>query len=188
MAAARTIARGARPGSIVVVRLASGDFLLESLQAICRRERIRNGVILTGFGSLTDLVVTGVRGPEFPPRRFYRRTRPRGVEILALSGVIADYHVHAHVVLCDRDRAFGGHLEPGCRVQSLAEIAILRLHGVRLARLLDRTTGQKLLQALRAYPRRAGPPDQEGSLLAVQRRLARAPGRSGRRRARRAGS
>jgi hypothetical protein len=172
MAAAQMIARGARAGAIVVVRLAYGDLLLESLQEICRRERIRNGVILTGFGSLTDHSVTGVRGPAFPPRRFYNRRRPRGVEIIAMSGVIADYHVHCHIVLCSEQSAFGGHLEQGCRVLSLAEIALMRVDGVKLARRIDPTTGQKLLQSVRAYTRNGGP-DQEGSLATVAQRLAR---------------
>ncbi|MBI4609423.1 MAG: DNA-binding protein [Candidatus Rokubacteria bacterium] len=173
MAAKRMIARSARAGSIVVVRLAYGEMLLESLREICRAEKIRNGVILTGFGSLTDLSVTGVVGSAFPPKRFYNRRTPRGAEILAISGVIADYHVHAHVVLCDKKGAFGGHLEPGCRILSLAEIVIMRIEGVKLARRLDPATGQKLLQAVRAYPRDGGRPDQEGSLLTVEKRLAR---------------
>ena len=167
------LARGARAGGIVVVRLAYGDLLLESLQTICRREKIRNGVILTGFGSLTDLSVTGVVGPEFPPRRFYNRKTPRGVEIIAMSGIVADYHVHCHLVLCDRRGAFGGHLEPGCRVLSLAEIALMRVDGVKLARRLDPTTGQKLLESVTSYATTTGRPDQEGSLHTVARRLKR---------------
>jgi predicted DNA-binding protein with PD1-like motif len=173
MAAKQMIAAGGRPGSIVVVRLAYGDPVLESLEAICRRLKIRNGVILTGFGSLTDFSVTGVRGPTFPPRRFYDRRTPRGVEILAMSGVIADYHVHSHVVLCDRARAFGGHLERGCRVLSLAEIAIMRVDGIKLARRLDPTTAQTLLQRVTDYPRANGNADREGSLVTVARRLSR---------------
>lgn len=155
MAAKRMVTGGARAGEIVVVRLAYGDLLLESIQEICRQRRIRDGVILTGFGSLTDIAVSGAVGASFPPRKFYRRTRPRGVEILAMSGVIADYHVHCHLVLADRKQAFGGHLERGCRVLSLAEIALMRVTGIKLARLVDATTGQKLLQSVRAYPRRA---------------------------------
>jgi predicted DNA-binding protein with PD1-like motif len=172
MAATRMVARGARAGGIVVMRLAYGDDLLGSLQEICRREKIRNGVILTGFGSLTDVVVSGAAGPRFPPRRFFRRTKPRGVEILAMAGVIADYHVHCHLVLSDRNAAFGGHLEPGCKVLSLAEIALMRVDGIKLARLVDATTGQKLLQSVRRYRRRHGTPDQDASLAAVARRLA----------------
>jgi predicted DNA-binding protein with PD1-like motif len=175
--APRVVARGGRAGPVVVVRLARGDRLLESLREICRRERIRNGVILTGFGSLSEARVTGVVTPSYPPTRFYERRSGAGVEILALSGVVADYHIHAHVVLSDRRAAFGGHLEEGCRVLSLSEVAILRLDRLRLKRVLDPTTGQKLLTVVRRY-REVGV-DQEGSLLTVQRRL------SDRRRARR---
>jgi uncharacterized protein len=170
MAAKRMVAGGARAGEIVVVRLAYGELLLESIQEICKQRGIRDGVILTGFGSLTDIAVSGAVGASFPPRKFYRRTQPRGVEILAMAGVIADYHVHCHLVLSDRNRAFGGHLERGCRVLSLAEIALMRVTGIKLARLVDGTTGQKLLQSVRAYPRKHGGED-EGSLHVVASRI-----------------
>src|SRR5262249_8917068 len=77
-------------------------------------------------------------------------------------------------------RAFGGHLEEGCRVLSLAEIALMRVDGIKLARLIDPTTGQKLLQAVPSYAGRNGvspvSPDQEGSLHMVQKRMARRSG------------
>lgn len=173
MAAKRMVAGGARPGEIVVVRLTYGELLLESIQEICQQRRIRDGVILTGFGSLTDFAVSGAIGASFPPRKFYKRTRPRGVEILAMAGVIANYHVHCHLVLSDRNQAFGGHLEKGCRVLSLAEIALMRVSGIKLARLVDDTTGQKLLQKVSAYP----PPqadEGEGSLHVVASRIGQA--------------
>ena len=170
--AARVVGRGGEPGEVVVVRLAYGDLLLESLHEICREQRIRNGVILTGFGSLTDFRITGVVGPAFPPRRFYDRRAPRGVELVGMSGVIADYHVHCHLTLCDRRGAFGGHLEEGCRVLSLAEIALLKLGRLKMKRALDPATGQKLLQVVKRYGAGQGM-DQEGSLIAVERRLAR---------------
>jgi uncharacterized protein len=170
MAAKRMVAGGARAGEIVVVRLAYGELLLESIQEICKERRIRDGVILTGFGSLTDIAVSGAVGASFPPRKFYQRTRPRGVEILAMAGVIANYHVHCHLVLSDQNRAFGGHLEQGCRVLSLAEIALMRVSGIKLARLVDPTTGQKLLQKVRAYPR-GDAAEEEGSLHVVAKRI-----------------
>jgi len=73
------------------------------------------------------------------------------LEILAISGVVADYHVHAHMVLSNRERAFGGHLEPGCRVFSLVELAIARLDHLKLQRQLDAETKQKLLQVVERY-------------------------------------
>jgi uncharacterized protein len=169
MAAKRMVASGARAGGIVILRLAYGELLLESIEEICRQQRIRDGLILTGFGSLTDIAVSGAVGASFPPRKFYQRTRPRGVEILAMSGVIANYHVHCHLVLSDRNNAFGGHLERGCRVLSLAEIALMRVTGIKLARLVDATTGQKLLQSVRAYPKSTDA--EEGSLHVVASRI-----------------
>ncbi len=163
--------RGGRAGEVVVVRLAKGERLLESLREICRKEKIRNGVILTGFGSLSESRVSGVVSPAYPPMRFYDNRSKAGVEILAISGVIADYRVHAHMVMCDRRRAFGGHLEEGCRVLSLSEIAILRVDRLKLKRRLDPATAQKLLSVVRRYGRSGV--DQEGSLLAVQQRFAR---------------
>lgn len=171
MPAKRMVSRPGRAGEIVVIRLAYGELLLESIQEICRQNKIRDGVILTGFGSLTDFAVSGAIGPSFPPSNFYKRTRPRGVEILAMAGVIANYHVHCHLVLSDKNQAFGGHLEKGCRILSLAEIALMRVSGIKLARIVDETTGQKLLQSVAKYP--AAGMDDDNSLHVVAKRIGR---------------
>ena len=145
------IGRGGALGEAVIVRLQKGELLLEGLAEICRREGIRNGVILTGFGSLYESCWSGAVKPEYPPREFFRETSNEALEILAISGVIADYHVHAHVVLSNREKAFGGHLEPGCRVFSLVELAIAKLENLKLQRQLDVETKQKLLQVVDRY-------------------------------------
>ena len=54
---------------------------------------------------------------------------------------------------------------------SLAEIALLKLGRLKLQRTLDPATGQKLLQVVSRYDGRRV--DQEGSLVTVQKRLAR---------------
>ena len=145
------IGRGGQLGETVVVRLQKGELLLEGMADICRWEGIRNGVILTGFGSLYESCWSGAMKPEYPPREFFRETSADVLEILAISGVIADYHVHAHMVLSNRDKAFGGHVEPGCRVFSLVELAIAKLDHLKLQRQLDAVTKQKLLQVVDRY-------------------------------------
>ncbi len=145
------IGRGGALGETVIVRLQKGELLLEGMAEICRREGIRNGVILTGFGSLYESCWSGAVTPAYPPREFFRQTSSDALEILAISGVIADYHVHAHMVLSNRERAFGGHLEPGCRVFSLVELAIAKLDHLKLQRQLDAETKQKLLQVVDQY-------------------------------------
>ena len=145
------VGRGGQLGETVVVRLQKGELLLEGMGDLCRREGIRNGVILTGFGSLYESCWSGAVKPDYPPREFFRETSTEALEILAISGVIADYHVHAHVVLSKRERAFGGHLEPGCRVFSLVELAIAKLDHLMLQRQVDAETKQKLLQVVGRY-------------------------------------
>jgi len=54
----------------------------------------------------------------------------------------------------------------------LAEIAIMRVNGLRLARQLDPVTGQTLLQRMVGHERDGGP-NKDGSLVTVERRLAR---------------
>ena len=59
----------------------------------------------------------------------------------------------------------------GRKVLSLAEIALMRVDGIKMARRLDPTTGQKLLQSVKSYATANGGPDQEGSLVTVEHRL-----------------
>lgn len=145
------IGRGTGLGLPVVVRLEYGELLLESLREIVRCEGIRNGVILSGFGSLYRSAFSGLLTAKYPPTKFYRDRREKGLEVLNITGVIADYHVHAHLTLCERDGAFGGHLEEGCRVLSLCEIVLAEVKGIRLKRLFDPKTKQNLLQVVRSY-------------------------------------
>ncbi len=156
------VGRGGSLGETVVVRLEVGEDLLEGLTRICREEGIRNGVILTGFGSVSRAVVSGTATDKFPPKEFYKIDRSEGIEILAISGVIADYHVHAHVALCTPTESFGGHLEAGNLIFSLAEVAIAKVEGMNLKRMRDGVTQQRLLQVVESYE---GLPEEEGGSL-----------------------
>ena len=60
---------------------------------------------------------------------------------------------------------------------SLAEIVLMRVTGIKLARLIDDTTGQRLLQKVQSYPR-ALEPEQEGSLHVVASRIGKAKKKS----------
>ncbi|MBI3128111.1 MAG: DNA-binding protein [Candidatus Tectomicrobia bacterium] len=164
------VAKGGRLGEVVVARLVAGEDLLEGMTRICKESGIRNGVILTGFGSVSRAVVSGTATAKFPPDEFYKIDRSEGIEILAISGVVADYHVHAHVALCTPAESFGGHLEAGNIVFSLAEIAFAKIEGMNLKRMRDPVTQQRLLQAVESYE---GLPEEDegGSLHDVAHRM-----------------
>ncbi|MFQ5846150.1 MAG: PPC domain-containing DNA-binding protein [Candidatus Methylomirabilales bacterium] len=135
-------------GEVIVARFEHGEDLFASLEKICREQDIKNGVILTGFGSIDRAHFLGASSPAWPDLEFYRARHEEGLEILAISGVIADYEVHAHMVLSNEDRAMGGHIEPGCRILTLCELVIAKLDGIRLKRLPDPELKQNLLQVV----------------------------------------
>ncbi len=164
------VGSGGGIGRTVVARFVVGEDLLESLTQLCRDEDIRNGIILTGFGSVSRAVASGADTDQFPPKKFYAIDRSEGIEVLAISGIIADYHVHAHVSYCTKSDSFGGHLEMGNIVFSLAEVAIAEVEGFKLRRMRDDVTGQRLLQVVDGYE---GLPDEDegGSLHDVSGHL-----------------
>ena len=157
------VGSGGAISQTIVARFVVGEDLLESMTQVCKDEGIRNGIILTGFGSVSRAVASGADTDKFPPKKFYSIDRSEGIEILAISGVVADFHVHAHVSYCTKTDSFGGHLEAGNTIFSLAEVAIAEVEGFNLKRLRDDVTGQRLLQVVDSYE---GLPDEgEGGSL-----------------------
>lgn len=141
------VAKGGRLAELVVVRLNYGDDLLEALAVICQEADIRNGVVLTGIGSLRLSAYYVIRKDStYPPTDLHHERLEEPVEILNLNGVIADYEPHLHITLSRREHAFGGHVEPGCVVHTLCELTIGRLEGVTLKRVPDAGVPWNLLK------------------------------------------
>jgi predicted DNA-binding protein with PD1-like motif len=69
------------------------------------------------------------------------------LEIVAISGLIADYEPHLHMAAGCRDqKTYVGHVEDECVVLYLAELLITRLN-VELKRDVDPKYGVSLLKA-----------------------------------------
>ena len=109
------------------IELDKGDLLLESLQAVIQKESIRDGVLLSAAGSLSECTFHGVGGKK--------TTLAEDMEINHLGGIIAGGEPHFHVALTNAKRGgFGGHLENGCKVLSHVEVSIAKLSGPALVR------------------------------------------------------
>jgi predicted DNA-binding protein with PD1-like motif len=126
-----------RTGRLLVLALGPGELLLESIVAASRRHRIANGVVVSGIGTLKNCHLHAITGTGFPPKnRNFARRKP--LELLTVSGIIADYEPHLHVVVSWLDRqTWCGHLHEKSEVAYLAEVAILALSGPRMRRRLD---------------------------------------------------
>jgi predicted DNA-binding protein with PD1-like motif len=124
---------GAQIAEIYRVRLDRDDLLLESILDLIQKNHIQDGAILTAAGSLQECTFHGVVTLAAKPEQKFTTVR-EAMEILSISGLIADGEPHFHMTLSNPKGAFGGHLEKGCRVLYRAELTIAKFSGVALAR------------------------------------------------------
>ena len=85
---------------VVVVRLKNGVDLLAGLKEAVAREQIRNGVILSAFGSVTTYHVHVVDNTTFPPKDVYKKGEGP-FDLLNVSGMILGGRVHPHITLAN---------------------------------------------------------------------------------------
>lgn len=134
-----------KEADVVIVALRRGELLLESLREVARRADIHTGMVLTGIGSLTHGRIHTVVSNDYPPENEFIDL-PGPLEVVQFGGIIAEYQPHIHISLWDREKRFhGGHLEEGCAILALAEIAIRRLPTLRLTRRAVDDSGVMLL-------------------------------------------
>jgi uncharacterized protein len=99
-------------------RLKPGDDLFGSIDAIVREKKIEAGCILSGVGSLTHVVL------RFANREYHSEYDGH-FEIVSITGTVSIHGSHLHISISDGDgKTMGGHLVPGCRIYTTAEIVI----------------------------------------------------------------
>ena len=120
-------------GRVFVVGLKRGELLLESIVRTIEEEHIQNAIITSAIGSLQKVVLHRVIGlGREPEDEFITLERP--MELASLQGMIADGQPHFHMVVSDTQAAYTGHLENGTTVLYLAEITLLEIDGLSIAR------------------------------------------------------
>jgi len=126
-----------KTGRIFVLRLDSGDYLLESIESLIQKESIKDAVVVSAIGTLDEYRVHWVTTTGFPPENRFEHWKDKPLELGSVGGVIANGKPHLHIVVSDSEKAYSGHLEKGCRVLYLAEIVIIELKSLHLSREYD---------------------------------------------------
>jgi predicted DNA-binding protein with PD1-like motif len=136
----------AAASELITVGIEPGEMLLETIKDAIAERDIRNGVVISGIGTLKTCTMHYVTHTEFPPTdEFYTIEKP--MELLSVSGIIADSEPHLHIVVSVKDKeVYCGHLEPGSEVLYLAEIAIQKCNDLAMTRVADTERGVKLLR------------------------------------------
>lgn len=122
---------------VVVVGIAPGEMLLETVQAAIKEHDVQNGAVVSGIGTLKVCNMHHIVHDSFPPEnRYYKVEKP--LEVSSISGIIADGQAHLHMTVGYADEwALAGHVEPGCEVLYLAELVILKFNALQLDRHYD---------------------------------------------------
>jgi len=139
------VIRHAGPMELIAIGLGPGEKLLESIRQALGDCQIRNGVVVSGVGTLKTCRLHYVTHTGFPPQNAYF-TLAKPLELLSVSGLIADGRPHLHVVVsCGDKEVYAGHLEDESEVLYLAELAVLKCNGLEMTRRADAQRGISLL-------------------------------------------
>ena len=116
---------------VILVRMNPGDDVLLEIQRMVEQQSIDNGVILTGFGSVSRSHFHVVMSNDLPPENSYPKSI-QPLDVCAIGGMIIDGRVHAHITFSDERNGFGGHLEEGCVALTFVNLAIGDLGDVKI--------------------------------------------------------
>ena len=109
---------------VVVLRFKYDTDLLAGLEKMVKEQKIHNGVILNGFGSVRNYQVHQVSNRTLPSKNMFVKDAGAPADIAAMSGFVLNGRLHPHITLSNPDKAFGGHLEPGTNVFTFAVVTI----------------------------------------------------------------
>ena len=111
---------------IVVMRMKYKSDLLHGMEAMVRKENIRNGVILSGIGSLRGYSVHNVASRDYPAADVFTVDPRTPADLIGMNGLIVNGKIHAHIMMGigDKALAYAGHLEPGSEVLTYAIVTV----------------------------------------------------------------
>lgn len=99
-------------------RLKPNDDLFDTIEAFVKDMQIEAGCVLSAVGSLTRTVLRLANREDYSEFTGY-------FEIVSITGTISIHGSHLHMSISDGDgKTIGGHLVPGCKVYTTAEIIL----------------------------------------------------------------
>ena len=119
---------------IWVVRLDPGEDVLLSLRGFIRDKGIKQGAVVSAYGTFSKVRLHWVAHTRFPTDNLFEE-REGGIELLSMNGMIVDGEPHIHFTASTPEGAFGGHLEEGCIVYVLCEVTLVELEGPKMRRI-----------------------------------------------------
>lgn len=125
---------------VFAFRLKPGEDLKAGIEKVVVENKISAGWVVACVGSLTDYSIRFANQPE-------AGTGNGHFEIVSLTGTCSTNGSHLHISISDSTGAtIGGHLMPGCKVYTTAEIVLQATDRFTFTRENDGSTPWKELQ------------------------------------------
>ncbi len=118
---------------IICIGFARGDLFLEGINDAIRKHNIVHGAVISGMGTFDRCRMHFTTNPGLPPHDEFVELEG-ALELVSVHGLIVNGQPHLHMTVGDMSRTWAGHLEEGCRVLYLAEVAIARFESMPLVR------------------------------------------------------
>ena len=101
---------------IFTFRLKPGQDLFNAIESVVAEKHIEAGCILSAVGSLTHATL------RLANRDHYSEYDGH-FEIVSMTGTVSVHGSHLHISISDEDgKTIGGHLVPGCKIYTTAEM------------------------------------------------------------------
>ena len=125
---------------IYTFRLKPNQDLFDSIETFVAEKKIEAGCVLSSVGSLTHATL------RLANRSYYNEYEGH-FEIVSMTGTVSTNGLHIHVSISDGDGVtIGGHLVPGCKIYTTAEIVLAVFEDVVYRReLLENDSGYEEL-------------------------------------------
>lgn len=131
-------------------RLKPGQDLFDELETFIKERQVEAGCVLSGVGSLTHATL------RLANRAGYTEYEGH-FEIVSITGTVSIHGSHLHLSVSDEEgKTIGGHLVPGCKIYTTAEIVIAAFEDVIYRREFAEDSGY---EELVVYPAGATRPD-----------------------------
>lgn len=103
---------------VFTFRLKPGQDLFNEIEAIVAERNIEAGCILSAVGSLIHATL------RLANREIHSKYDGY-FEIVSMTGTISVHGSHLHISISDENgKTFGGHLLPGCKIYTTAEMVL----------------------------------------------------------------
>ena len=124
-------------GRTFILRMERGDLLREKIAELCRNEKVRDAVVLSGIATF-DIVNIQMSNTVGFPMGYDVHNLSEPLELASLDGTIINGEPHIHGVIGNGNKTWAGHLLNGCRILYLGEVVIQEMLCQPLIRIADK--------------------------------------------------